>query len=221
MDLETPSAGGAYFPSWGRAIRAIAFLITALACRAAEIEFVGVMADSAHAFFAVRESKASKPRWITIGDEVAGFVVQSYDSKADTLTLTRAGERVVLRLPESRVQMARDEVIEGLARVLGAPDASRMSDLLHPKLRALFTEANLDSHILRDILSAGAKVEVREIPEDFAKALHDGLSEVEKAVGVRPTHGIWIEWKGHLSMSFVVKSGETWFLAPSVPGAKR
>jgi hypothetical protein len=196
-------------------------LLTAFACRAGDIEFVGVMTDSAHKLFAVRDSQSGKSRWVSFGDEVAGFVVRSYDANSETLTLVRSDARIVLRLPDARVQMARDEVVDGLAKILGASGAARMTDLLHPKLRPLFTEADLDSAVLRDILSSGSKVEVREIPDEFAKALETSLSEVQKAVGVRPTHGLWIEWRGHMSMSFVVRSGDTWFLAPSVPNVRR
>src|SRR4051794_24565843 len=99
-------------------MRALIFLFLASVCGAAQVgvpvQFVAVMVGAKDALFAVRASEGAKTQWVSLGDRVAGFVVLSFDAKADALTLQRGEERVVLKLPDSRVQMARDELVDGL-----------------------------------------------------------------------------------------------------------
>jgi hypothetical protein len=114
--------------------------------------------------------------------------------------------------------MAKDDAIAGLKKVLNLPNAEQMRDLLHPKLRGLFKEEDLDEKQFPDLLAPGVKLEVLPISADFEKALDRGLSVIEKFLGVRPTHGVWIKTGKSASMSFVVEAGGSWFLAPSVPG---
>jgi hypothetical protein len=202
-----------------RSLALIVILLTTVG-RAAELQFVGVMMDSKHTIFAVRDGKSSRASWVSIGDSVGGFVVVSYDSKAEALTMRKGAERVVLTLPDGQVRMGPDEVVAGLQAVLNVPGAERISDFLHPKLKPLFKPEDFVTASFRDILAPGTKLEIRGIPEAYAKALESGLSEVENVVGVRPTHGLWISRSQGFSMSFVVKSGESWYLAPSVPKAQ-
>ena len=201
------------------AIRVLTLLLVGFTatCGAAQIQFVGVMANAEQTLFALRETETSTAKWISIGDRVGEFVAVAYDSKTESLTLAKRSEHVVLRLPESRVQMARDEVLVGLEAILNIRGTESVCDLLHPKLRSRFRDADCDSTVFKAVLAPGAQVEIRGIPEEFASALAESLSEVEKLIGVRPTHGLWTLSEGHLSMTFVVKLGERWYLAPSPP----
>lgn len=62
----------------------------------AEIEFVGVLAMSQLTRFALSDSTKGTTEWVAQGGSFADYVVRSYDSKQDILTLVR-GE-TVLRL---------------------------------------------------------------------------------------------------------------------------
>lgn len=205
-------------------MRLLAFFLLGLAAawgRAAEVQFVGVMADATRTWFAVRAAGAVRAEWLSVGESVDGFRVVAYDAKAETLTLEKDGRRTVVKLADGRVQMSRDEVVAVLERALGRTGAKRPCDLLHPKLQPLFKAEDCDSAVFRPILAAGTKLEIREIPEEFAKALADGLAAIEKIVGVRPTHGLWITGESGFSMAFVVRGEGGWHLAPSAPGAGR
>ena len=184
----------------------------------AEIQFVGAMVTSNQKLFALRSSEGGRSQWLTIGDSLEGFTVADYDSKSDTLTLRKGTTSLALQLPEARVRMAKDEAIAGLKKVLNLPDAAQMRDLLHPKLRGLFKEEDLDSKQFPDLLAPGVKLEVLPLSAEVEKALEEGLLVIEKFLGVRPTHGVWIKTGKSASMSFIVEVGSSWFLAPSVPG---
>jgi hypothetical protein len=114
--------------------------------------------------------------------------------------------------------MVKDEMIAGLKKVLNLPDAEQMRDLLHPKLQPLFKDEDLDRTHFQDLLAPGVKLEVVPLSEEEQKALDTSLSVLEKFLDMRPTHGVWIRTAKSASMSFVVKVGGGWFLAPSVPG---
>ena len=186
-------------------------------CASAEMQFVGVMADAKQTLFAVRADDAAPAKWVSFGDTVGEFVVSAYDSKIETLTLRKGPNSVVLKLPESRVGMAADEVLGGLKRILNLPRAEQMRDLLHPMLRPLFKNSDLDSTVFRDVLAPGSSAEILPLTEEETKVLESGLSEIERVVGLRPKHGLWIKSAKHRSMSFVVNTGGGWYLAPSAP----
>jgi hypothetical protein len=194
-----------------------ASLIICIAARA-EIQFVGAMFISNQKLFALRASAGAPSRWLAIGDSIEGFAITDYDPKSDTLTLQKGTEMLALRLPESRVRVAKDEMIAGLKRVLNLPRAEQMRDLLHPKLQPLFKDDDLDRRHFLDLLAPGVKLEVVPLTAEEQKALEAGLSVIGKFLDVRPTHGVWIRTAKSASMSFVVKMGGSWFLAPSVPG---
>ena len=194
-------------------------LIVCFALRvAAEIQFVGVMSNSTQTVFAIRSLDGSPSKWLTIGDTVDDFVITFYDSKSEALTLRKGAASVVLKLPEAHVQMASDEVVAGLRRVLNVQVAVQMRDLLHPKLRPLFKKVDLESTLYAAVLTPGAKVEILPLTPEEEKWLEKGLSDLEKFLGVRPDRGLWIKTAKSASMSFVVSVGDSWFLAPSVPG---
>jgi hypothetical protein len=200
-----------------RLLRALFLLLTAVRLGAADLQFVGIMAVAPRTLFAVRSDAAAPVRWVAVGDTVGAYRIIGYDPKTDALTLARGDTRITLRLPDARVGLARDEVLAGLQQTLNLRDAGSYRDLLHPALRARFKAEDLDRRVFAEVATPGTKMEIREIPPEFAAALAAGLTEVARAVGSRPTHGIWITTTKGFSMSFVVKSGDAWYLAPSVP----
>jgi hypothetical protein len=185
---------------------------------AAEIQFVGVMTNSTQTLFAIRTVDGSPAKWLNIGNTVEGFVIETYNDKSEALTLRKGTGSLVLLLPAARVRMVSDEVVAGLRRILNIQNAAQMRDLLHPKLRALFKEEDLEGRLYADVLAPGAKVEILPLTPEEEQWLGKGLSDLEKFLGVRPNRGLWIKTAKGKSMSFVVSMGESWFLAPSVPG---
>lgn len=106
-------------------MRALIILLVAAICNGAEVEFVGVMTNPKIALFALRESESAKSRWVALGEEIGGFTVLTYDGKTDTLTLVRSDRRLVLKLPESRVRPEKDEIVDGLARIMESQASKR------------------------------------------------------------------------------------------------
>jgi hypothetical protein len=201
-----------------RTLSSLLFIFCVAARAAAEIQFVGAMVSSNQKLFALRSGDGAPSRWLTMGDSIAGFVIADYDPKTDTLTLRKGTTTLALELPQARVRMAKDETIAGLKRVLNLPAAVQFRDLLHPKLKPLFREEDVDSKQFPDLRQPGVKLEVLPLTEEEQKFLDQGLSTIEKYLGARPTHGVWIKTAKSASMSFVIEVGGSWFLAPSVPG---
>jgi hypothetical protein len=78
----------------------------------AEPEFVGVIATSSHARFAIALSPNSRPQWIGLGDAAAGCKVTAYDAAAEIVTVVVDGR--TLRLPlkaDAKVKESRLEVV--------------------------------------------------------------------------------------------------------------
>lgn len=184
---------------------------------AAQIQFLGVMSDPKKTVFAVRADAASTTRWVSLGDTVGDFVATAYDAEREVLTLRHGAASLVLRLPDSHVEMATDEIVVGLQQILHQPGAETMRELLHPALRRLFKDADLDSAAFRAMLVPGSSVEIMPLTEEMNQAFDSRLTAVERAVGSRPTHGLWIKTNKGGSMAFVVRVGDGWFLAPGVP----
>jgi len=194
-------------------------LALCLAARAAaEIQFVGVMLTPTQKRFAMRAGEGEPSLWLTMGDSIGGFTIVAYEQKTDTITLKDDSRTLTLRLPESRVRIAKDDSIAGLKKVLNLPGAMQLRDLLHPKLQSLFKEEDVDSKHFPELLAPGVKIEVLRLSAEEQNALEEGLSAIERFLGVRPTHGLWVKTTKSGSMLFVVESGGSWFLAPSVPG---
>ena len=201
-------------------MRILMFLAIACVCRAAP-EFVGVMAAGRQTLFAVREREATPARWLSLGAQIGEFVVLSYDAKTESLVLRKGTEQLVLRLPESRVLMSRDEIVVGLQKILNVQNAKDICDLLHPKLKPRFKDVPCDSMAYGEVLEPGTKVEIREIPDEWSKSLAKSLSEIEGVLGVRPTHALWTEVRGKVrSMTSVVRVGDSWYLTPGVPAER-
>jgi hypothetical protein len=199
------------------------FAVLAIACvSSAAPEFVGVVASSKQTLFAIRESESAPARWLSIGAQIGEFVVFSYDAKAESLVLKKEGEQIALRLPESRVLMSRDEVVVGLQKILNVKSAKDICDLLHPKLKPLFKDVPCDSMTYSEVLEPGTRLEIREIPDEWSKALAKSLSEIESVLGVRPTYALWITVRGKVrTMTSVVQVGESWYLTPGVPQERK
>ena len=202
-------------------MRIIIFLAIACLSNAAP-EFVGLMTNGRQTLFAVRERESTPASWISIGAQIGEFVVFFYDAKAELLVLKKGDEQIALRLRESRVLMARDEVVVGLQKILNVQSAKDICDLLHPKLKPLFKDVPCDSMPYSEVLEPGTKIEIREIPDEWSKALARSLSEIESVLGVRPTYALWITVRGKIrTMTSVVQVGESWYLTPGVPSERK
>ena len=146
----------------------------------AEVQFLGVMGDSKRTYFAVRVDETTATKWVTVGQTVGGFTVASYDSEIEALTLSTATKTIVLKLPAARVKMAIDEVVDGLSKILNLPAAQSRRDLLHPKLRPLFKDSDLNAGF-GHLLEPGTINEIQPLTQEEAKALEEGLSAIEKS----------------------------------------
>jgi len=200
-------------------MRFLVLMFCLVAQAAAEIQFVGVMLTPSQKRFALRATEGEASRWLSIGDSIDGFTVVRYEPEKDTLTLKSDTRTLTLRLPESRVRMAKDDAIAGLKRVLNIPEATQYRDLLHPRIRYLFKEEDLDPKHYADLSAPGVKLEITPLTDEVKRALSEGISIIEAHVGARLTHGVWITTAKNASMSFVVESDGRFYLAPSLPGA--
>lgn len=177
------------------------------------------MGDAKRTYFAVRVDEGAGTKWVTVGQTVGGFTVAAYDAAAESLTLRNPAQTLVLKMPAARVIMAVDEITVGLSKILNIPDANGRRDLLHPKLRPLFKDSDLQAGF-EHFLESGAVNELQPITDEESKALDEGLAAVEKIVGARPAYGLWTKrGNGSRAMSFVVQVGDAWYLAPGVPEA--
>ena len=67
-------------------------------CGAAEMQFIGFIADSKQMLFAVRVEESAPVRWVGIGQSIGGYVVAAYDSKSESLVLRSGDRRISLKL---------------------------------------------------------------------------------------------------------------------------
>jgi len=106
-----------------------------------------------------------------------------------------------------------------MSKVLHLPAASSVLDLIHPKLRARFREANLSTEGLEDITRPEIGRGIRPLTAEESRVLGGALRAIEKAVGERPTHAFWTRKEHSFSLTFVVQSEGGWYLTPSAnPG---
>ena len=199
-------------------MRQIVLLIALYAATrvSAEVQFLGVMGDSRQTYFALRADETAATKWLRVGETLGRFTVASYDAEIEALTLRDAGQSMILRMPAARVRMAIDEVTVGLSKILNLPGAKDRRDLLHPALRPLFKDSDLN--VFDPVLETGTINSIQPLTEEEKKFLEEGLSAVEKIVGTRPSYGLWTKTKTSHAMSFVVNVGDAWYLAPGVPG---
>jgi hypothetical protein len=77
----------------------------------ADLEFVGILITSQSARFALSETTTGKTDWVTRGGKFDGYTIASYDAKEDTLTLTRDGAELRVRLKsDARIKSGRFEL---------------------------------------------------------------------------------------------------------------
>lgn len=77
----------------------------------AEIEFIGVLVTPQLTRFALADTATGKTDWIARGRLFAGYTVSSYDAANDTLTLTRGGTELRIRLKDdAKVKASRLEL---------------------------------------------------------------------------------------------------------------
>lgn len=202
---------------WSHAVGLALSLILFLPLRG-EPRFVGMMSSPRGAYFALRPDNNRPVEWVAQGSSVGGYTIQSYDPKTECLLLQQGAHTITLQLPTSRIQpMERNEILHGLALILHQPPTSNLLDFIHPGLRSAFATHDSDPKLFARILKPTTTTEIRALPPEFQKALDKGLSAVERAIGVRPTHGLWIKDEHGFAVTFVVQVGANWYLAPSRP----
>ena len=77
----------------------------------AEIEFAGILAMPGKTLFALTDTTTARSDWVALKGAFAGFIITSYDQPTDTLTLTRDGASLRVRLKDdAKVKSARFEL---------------------------------------------------------------------------------------------------------------
>lgn len=88
-----------------------AVVLACVSAARAEIEFVGVLVTSRQAHFALGDTTTGKTDWVARGERFAGYTVQDYSAKDDTITLTRNGTELRVRLKDdAKVKEGRFEL---------------------------------------------------------------------------------------------------------------
>src|SRR5688572_22676259 len=77
----------------------------------AEIEFIGILATSQSTRFALRDTASGNTDWVTQGQVFAGFTVDAYNSKEETLLLRRGADELRVRLKDdAKIKSSRLEL---------------------------------------------------------------------------------------------------------------
>ena len=77
----------------------------------ADLEFTGILAMSGRTLFALHDTDAARSDWVPLRGTFAGYVVAAYDRPTETLTLTRDGASLRVRLKDdAKVKSARLEL---------------------------------------------------------------------------------------------------------------
>lgn len=76
-----------------------AFVMLSTTIRA-EIEFSGVLSAPGRSLFALSDDPAKPAAWRALGQEFAGYSLASFDSKTDTLILTKDGMSLSIHLKD-------------------------------------------------------------------------------------------------------------------------
>ena len=194
------------------------FLFVAFSLRG-ELQFVGMISSQQGDHFAVRPEKDARAEWIRKGGTVAGYSVEDYDSRSETLTLKKGASLLKLQLPTARIKpLEKNEIIAGLGAALNQPQAKTFGDFIHPMLRHLVKDANAaGGEAFAAIVKPDVKMTLRELPKEFAQHLDSTLTAAEKAIGQRPTHGLWVQDGSHLTITIVSQVEGRWYLLPNLP----
>ena len=75
---------------------------TAMQAAAPDIELTGVIGSGREVQVALK-TKDSAPRWVAVGKQFGGYMVDSYDAKDESVTLTKDGQRYRIALRKSKV----------------------------------------------------------------------------------------------------------------------
>ena len=90
---------------------ALALVLAAAALARAEIQFIGLLVMRDTTRFALLDTSTGQTDWIDAKGRFAGYRVSAFDPKNDTLTLTRDGTDLSLRLvDDAKVKKARFEL---------------------------------------------------------------------------------------------------------------
>jgi hypothetical protein len=129
-------------------IRCAALFLAALLTNAcsAPPEFDGVMVSQGTTYFALREEPAHASKWIELGGSVGNYVLKSYDTLKESLSLTRNGTNIEVMLKIEAVRSG--PTIELLKAVITKGDATRHVEL--QALEMLETRRNDTAHKLAD-----------------------------------------------------------------------
>jgi hypothetical protein len=76
-------------------------LATARLSAGPEIEFSGVLAAGSETKVSLMDKATGASRWVKLGQEFGGYVVSSYDAKAETVLLTKGAQQFRLQLKSS------------------------------------------------------------------------------------------------------------------------
>ncbi len=77
----------------------------------AQIELIGVLVTPARSSFALSEAPGRPASWHALGDNFAGYSLDAFDAKADTLTLSQPGRVLRVRLKDdAKIKDARIEI---------------------------------------------------------------------------------------------------------------
>lgn len=89
----------------GRVLGIALVLLGAVAALGAEIgiEFSGVLGSGKDLRVALTDQANGSTRWVPLGGRFAGYVVSSYDAKADVLVLAKDGRQIRLPLKQAKV----------------------------------------------------------------------------------------------------------------------
>jgi hypothetical protein len=68
------------------------------------IEFTGVLAAGAETKVLLVDKATGQSRWVRLGQEFAGHTAATYDPRAETIVLTKAGQQFRLKLKDSKVK---------------------------------------------------------------------------------------------------------------------
>ncbi|MSU24008.1 MAG: hypothetical protein EXS32_09335 [Opitutus sp.] len=91
--------------------RLLPFISACAACTAcAEIEFTGLLVMRAKTLFALTETSTGESGWRQQGQAFAGAEITDYDAQDDTLTFTKDGAKIRVRLKDGKVKAGRLEI---------------------------------------------------------------------------------------------------------------
>lgn len=86
-----------------RRMAAVAAVTTMAMAAEPALEFSGLVAGPGETKLILTSLATGQSRWVTVGQEFAGYTVTAYEQKAETVVLTKAGETFRLKMKESKI----------------------------------------------------------------------------------------------------------------------